>query len=932
VATISMGGLPSRAWAEAVDDAYLAGLCIVAAGGNRIGPTPPKTLIYPARYDRVIAVTGAMANHRPYRDLGGTALEGSFGPDSVMGTAIAAYTPNIPWPKYDCPTITRLNGEGTSAATPQVAAAAALWIEHHKRHLRADWRRVEAVRHALFSTARTPRTPRNAEEFFGNGILQAAAALDVAPNLRRPQAERSKHSWAFLRLLTGLGIDETTPTEEMFNLELAQLWLLDDNMQEAVPDPEADMTFEPDDPAVEALMEAVIENPGASQALRQHLVNRYRVVTGKPLRNAGAVRRMQKAIPDVSVEEPQIPDPPSRRLRVYAKDPSLASSLDTVDINEVTLDVRWETLTSRKYSFEGEYLLVDDQEGGGNGYVAVDLDDPRLLATDGWIPSEGNPQFHQQMVYGVAMKTVEHFERALGRPLQWRHRPNPDNPYDDSQFVRQLTIRPHALQTANAYYSPSEIALKFGFYPAPAGGRQIPGSPVYTCLSHDIVVHETTHGVLDGMYGRFNEPSNPDVLALHEGFADIVALLQQFANPDLLLQTITRTRGDLEAESVLGQLAIQLGETSRGRASLRSAIGTMVDGEWQRTVPDPTALTTTTTPHARGAILVGAVFDALLAIYRTRTADLLRLATGGLADSFGNAAILPGRALHPDLARRLADEAAKTAGHVLAMCIRALDFLPPVDVTFFDYLRALITADYEVEANDTYNYRVAFVEAFAHRGIFPGEHDEQLRDGPRALSADTLRWPSFGFDDLSGRQRTRMTEGYNAIIDKLRSYADDCVYITDREELFHLTRSHRAALHEMLKHTFDAVPGFAASLGVSDDTFEVHTLRQAMRARPDGRFAPQVIATLTQSIPIDDDGSTSDSGDPAGRRFRGGSTLVVDLTSPELLKYRIVKHIGDSDRRAAAAAYANHIGDDPLRRLFLSSTEPFAALHQIVDD
>ena len=149
-----MGGLPSQAWAEAVDDAYLAGLCLCAAGGNRKGSSPPKTLVYPARYHRVIAVTGVMADHGPYRDLDGLALEGSFGPGSAMTTALAAYTPNIPWPKYGCAEITRLNGEGTSAATPQVAAAAALWIEKHKGVLRADWRRVEAVRHALFSTAK----------------------------------------------------------------------------------------------------------------------------------------------------------------------------------------------------------------------------------------------------------------------------------------------------------------------------------------------------------------------------------------------------------------------------------------------------------------------------------------------------------------------------------------------------------------------------------------------------------------------------------------------------------------------------------------------------------------------------------------------------------------------------------------------------------
>jgi hypothetical protein len=143
-----------------------------------------------------------MADGRPYADLDGV-LEGSFGPASVMGQAIAAYTPNIPWPQYGCRGRVRLNGEGTSAATPQVAAAAALWLESHKQRLPRDWRRVEAVRHALFSTARTCDA-----KHFGNGILQAHSALGVAPDLNRSRSPTSEASFPLFRLITGLGLAE----------------------------------------------------------------------------------------------------------------------------------------------------------------------------------------------------------------------------------------------------------------------------------------------------------------------------------------------------------------------------------------------------------------------------------------------------------------------------------------------------------------------------------------------------------------------------------------------------------------------------------------------------------------------------------------------------------------------------------------------------
>ena len=66
------------------------------------------------------------------------------------------------------------------------------------------------------------------------------------------------------------------------------------------------------------------------------------------------------------------------------------------------------------------------------------------------------------------------------------------------------------------------------------------------------------------------------------------------------------------------------------------------------------------------------------------------------------------------------------------MCIRALDYCPPVDLTFGDYLRALITADYDLVRDDDLGYRIAVVEAFRQHGIYP--HDV------RSLSIDSLRW------------------------------------------------------------------------------------------------------------------------------------------------------------------------------------------------
>ena len=68
-----------------------------------------------------------------------------------MATAVSAFTPNMPWAEIACPGVVDMDGAGTSSATPQVAAAAALYLQKHGATLfdRAaypePWMRVEAV-------------------------------------------------------------------------------------------------------------------------------------------------------------------------------------------------------------------------------------------------------------------------------------------------------------------------------------------------------------------------------------------------------------------------------------------------------------------------------------------------------------------------------------------------------------------------------------------------------------------------------------------------------------------------------------------------------------------------------------------------------------------------------------------------------------------
>src|SRR5687767_158275 len=135
----------------------------------------------------------------------------------------------------------------------------------------------------------------------------------------------------------------------------------------------------------------------------------------------------------------QPPRPTHRALRGYAFDPSLATKLETALVSEITYKVPWEELQPGPI---GEYVeVVDYDPPSGCFYAPVDLDDCSVLAEDGLPPSEGNPQFHQQMVYAVAMTTIDRFERALGRKALWADRFLRDRSLSwEQEYVPRLRI------------------------------------------------------------------------------------------------------------------------------------------------------------------------------------------------------------------------------------------------------------------------------------------------------------------------------------------------------------------------------------------------------------------------------------------------------------------------------------------------------------
>lgn len=632
--------------------------------------------------------------------------------------------------------------------------------------------------------------------------------------------------------------------------------------------------------------------------------------------------------------------PVYRFLRGYALDPGFSTRLDTALVNEVVYRVPYEHVEPGPV---GDYLEVIDYDPASDcWYEPVELAAEAVASQNGVAPSEGNPQFHQQFVYAVAMKTIRHFERALGRRIVWNpriERPSGGTARDRDAplrrtYVERLRIYPHALREANAYYDPDKSALLFGYFTAAnqVRGANYPGGLVFTCLSPDIVAHETTHAILDSIHRRYVEDTNPDVAAFHEGFADIVALLQRFTFGELVEHQLYSSGGRLDRYTVLGELATQFGEALEGnRGALRGMIGRWNEkNEWVPLEPTPADYARTFEAHERGAVLVATVFDAFQRIYNFRTRDLLRIATNGTG-------VLPEGSISRDLVHRLAAEASEIAEHMLHVCVRALDYCPPHDITFGDYLRALITADRDIAPEDESGYRLALIEAFRARGVFP--------DRVNTISSESLCW---GRPDFTEKQ----AKTFEWLANELKPSIVSLLESTDRKTLFDKSQKAQACLHQLLMRE-DRLYGadqwelFLNELGLTsrpvselfgkdsagirflragrpDNQYipkiEVHKIRPAFRAGREGRQIEQVLITLTQAV------SAEVGTDAAPKRvvFRGGCSLILSLGSLNLAEYVIQKNIRSYGRFERQAAYVR--GDDP------SSVVPAAASMYDDDD
>ncbi|MGH8855980.1 MAG: hypothetical protein ACREWI_17090, partial [Telluria sp.] len=568
--------------------------------------------------------------------------------------------------------------------------------------------------------------------------------------------------------------------------------------------------------------------------------SRIRSALNRRFRIAASVGR---PVPSPYVREPD--DPLYRPLSILTTDPT-ASRLEGA---VARINVPYEPLQPGP---AGRLFRVDEHDYGQDvAYKKADLDDARSLLKGGYDPSPSDPRFHQQMVYAVCSSVYASFRGALGRHMSWG--------FTARGADQVLQLRPFAFKGANAWYDKWQGCICFGYAPMPArtpGVRAMPGETVFSSLSHDVIAHEVTHALLDGMRSNFSIPTGPDVPGFHEGFADLVAIFQRMSCKELVNVAIRKSRGRLDETKLLTGLAQQLG-LANGKRFMRDALA-----QESRQVYDPDA-----DAHEIGSVLVGAVCEAYLTVFRRKSARFLRLA------SQGSGVIPPGELAH-DLAEILADTASSLASQFLALIIRAIDYCPPVDIHLGEYLRALITADHDLVPDDPWAYREALMDAFIKRCIYPAD--------VTTLSEQTLLWrpprlklPAIAELDFA-HLRFNGDPACPASAAELERQAGVLGEFASRPEYL---------------HEFGLVAKGSQQLdGAAAELPEVTSIRASRRIGPDRQVVFDLVAEITQRciVPARD-------GVPGYALF-GGSTVIIGPDGA--VRYIVSKCAVGSDRLA----------------------------------
>jgi len=287
--------------------------------------------------------------------------------------------------------------------------------------------------------------------------------------------------------------------------------------------------------------------------------------------------------------------------------------------------------------------------------------------SENWRALTEIPQFHQVNVFAVADRAIRSVEEELGRPIRW-------------QTGRPLILRPHAFEEANAYFDPDEGAINFGYFRS-----SFRGGVIWTCLSHDIIVHELGHAILTSLCPQFDWSPEPDVAAFHESFSDLTAIFSALESAKVV-DACLQNGGSLQNPNVIASLGEQYGAAMYGLGDpyLRCAINS---AKYDPAQPSP---------HDQSEALTGALYDVLCKMAGKRP---------------------PANASNARL-RKYAEQVTTEVRHIRGMFLRVVNYLPPTGLTLPQFAQIFIEADrlaFPAETDD--GFRQFAIRAFVDHAL-----------------------------------------------------------------------------------------------------------------------------------------------------------------------------------------------------------------------
>jgi hypothetical protein len=251
------------------------------------------------------------------------------------------------------------------------------------------------------------------------------------------------------------------------------------------------------------------------------------------------------------------------------------------------------------------------------------------------------------------------------------------------------------------------------------------------------------------------------------------------------------------------------------------------------------------------------------------------------------------------------------------MCIRAIDYCPPVDITFGQYLRAVITADKDLVPDDPWAYREAWVDSFRRYKIFPNSVPDLSEESLLWLNPNKQNFEIPRIEDLSFAElRFDGDPAWPASADELERQA--CVLgniVTTPEfmSLFGLAGKDDPSLKRDPNLEPDQV-----------DLPKIQSIRSSRRIGPSGQVIFDIIAEVTQRR------SARVQGSEETCNFYGGSTIIIDPRGA--IRYVIAKRVTNNQRLQQQIDFLNGPQGEKYKDSFYgeNSTKPnfFMMLHE----